>query len=68
LDDNIYIRAGEPVDVFATWSPAKGVNCTAQYETLDKFQQANPQFEKHSRYLGTVTAPFSKARSWEIMT
>ncbi len=52
LDDNVYIRAGEPLDVFAIWSPAKGVNCTAQYKTLDQFQQANPQFEEHSKYFG----------------
>ena len=52
LDDNVYIRAGEPVDVFAIWSPAEGANCTAQYKTLDKFQQANPQFEKHGKYFG----------------
>jgi hypothetical protein len=52
LDDNAYIRSSEPLDVFAIWSPAEGVNCTAQYKTLDQFQQANPQFEKRSRYFG----------------
>jgi hypothetical protein len=50
LDDNVYIRNGEPGAVFAAWSPVAGANCAAQFKTLDEFRQANPQFEKHSRY------------------
>jgi len=52
LDDNVYICDGEAGNIFVTWSPVDGTNCTAQYKTLDEFRQANPQFEKHGRYFG----------------
>lgn len=51
LDDNVYVRGGDAnPQTLIVWSPAEGSNCTAEFQTLDEFQQSYPEFEAHSRY------------------
>jgi parallel beta-helix repeat protein len=59
FDDNVYVRRGDSARrTLMVWSPADGDNCTAEFQTLEQFRKAQPQFELHSRdfanYFGAV--------------
>ena len=52
FDDNVYVRNGNPdAETLLIWSPADGEDCTAQFDSLDRFRHLNPEFETHSYYL-----------------
>jgi parallel beta-helix repeat protein len=52
LDGNVYVRTGDSHrEALLVWSPTDGPDCTAEFESLETFNKACPQYEAHSMYL-----------------
>lgn len=60
VDGNVYIRPDDQNDPLVIWSPEKGDNCTASFETLAAFRGATP-FAADGRQMNRLPRSVFKA-------